>query len=485
MNINKTAKSLALISILTLVTACSNKQTQSSLNQLQNDLNTYKYSKYVRENLKTEKANLDIRKATAGIKQNEIQIALTKRQLINQKRKSRNSIANTIANNGLYKTTGHGDEKILTTVASRANVLTLALRNNLEIKSAKQAVTASLSKYDQVGFLEDMLSQYAAFTNTKKRTQFPSPGLLSLKSSIINQSVETERLRLKQKIQDVITQTQLAYTELHFTRAQIALIKKDISLLKSLKRELQNNYSSNTGELDGVVQVEIDLAKSRNNLQTAKDRLNTQTVRINSLLNRSPELSLGKLDKHTNDKYLLSQNSTTYIKQAQRNRIEIAILESELLQMQKVIQLSQKRLYPNLDSGLSILKNGKFSTKLKIKTNNVLAKDDDYLTETKAKVKALRLKIAALKTTTANDVQQYVSTHQSALKTQALYRNKVIPKSKVALDIANNSYETGETSYASVIDEQIKIVKYRLAALSAQYNAIISTFRLERIVSKK
>ena len=126
-----------------------------------------------------------------------------------------------------------------------------------------------------------------------------------------------------------------------------------------------------------------------------------------------------------------------------------------------------------------------FSTKPKIKTNDVLAKDDAYLNEIKAKVKALKLKIAALKTTTANNVQQYLSTHQSALKTQALYRNKVIPKSKVALDIAKNSYETGETSYASVIDEQIKIVKYRLAALSAQYNAIISTFRLERIVSKK
>ena len=483
MNYLKGAKKLSPLLIVGFLAACSNNQTQTSMSKLQSDFNAYKYSSYVKANLKPE--NVSVK--DSEIKSNDIskkQLALAKRQLSNSKNLSNNKISNTVNNNGLFKTTNSGNQKVLTSFVSLDNVVTLALHNNLDIKSAKEQVTASLAKYDQVGFLEDMLNQYAAFTNTKKPAQFPLPGLLSLKSAIIDQSVETQRLKLKQKVQDVITQTRLSYYELQFIQAEIVLINRDIGLLKSLKKELQNNYASNTGDLDGVLQVDIDLATSRNKLQTTKDRLNSEQVRLNTLLNRSPNLKIGKLDKIQNHKLDLASNSETYIKQAQANRIEITILLSELAQMEKVIQLSQKRFYPDLDSGFSRLKKGKFSTKPKIKTNTVFGKDDAYLTETRKKVKALKSKIAALKTKTADDVQQLVSKHQISRKTVKLYQNTVIPKSKVSLEIANNMYETGETNYAKVIKANKTLLKYRIELLNSQKQSVTNSILLERLVSK-
>ena len=477
---------ISLLVIVSFLSACSNKLANNNVSTLQSDLDAYQYSDYVKANLKPEVVNVESKNNTDKSLNSSIntqKVALAKRQLSNSKKQSSNNIANTISNNGLYKTTSKGNEKILMSLASLDNVLALALQNNLDIKSAKEQVSASLAKYDLVEFLEDMLNQYAAFTQTKKPPQFPLPGLLSLKSSIIDQSVETQRLRLKQKVQDVITLTRLSYYDLQFTRAEIKLIKQDIGLLKSLKKELQNNYSSNTGDLDEVLQVDIDLATSRNNLQTAKDRLNSQQVRLNTLLNRSSNLTLGQLDKIKTLNVKLPLENAKYIKQAKENRIEIAVLSSELAQMEKVIQLSQRNLYPNLDSGFSVLKNGKFSTKPKIKTNKVLAKDDAYLTETKAKMKALKSKIAALKVKTANDVQQYLTGQQIAQKTHKLYQSKVIPKSKVAQEIADNMYETGETNYASVLKAKKATLKYRLESLNAQHKVVVNKTKLDRITS--
>ncbi len=478
-------KYINLLLMLGLLSACSNSTSQLSINKLQSDFDRYKYSSYVKANLKPEEviAEKNTKLKSVQNTSNKQQMAFAKRQLSNSKKQSSNKIANTINNNGLYKATNRGNEKALSTKASLNNVLALALQNNLDIKSAKEQVTASLAKYDQVGFLEDMLNQYAAFTKTKKPAQFPLPGLMSLKSSIIDQSIETQRLKLKQKVQDVITQTSLSYYDLQIIRAEMILIKQDISLLSSLKKELQNNYASNTGDLDGILQVDIDLETSRNKLQTSKERFYSQQARLNSLLNLSPDLKMGALDKIRHKNSELSLDSSAYITQAQDNRVEIAILLSELAQMEKVIQLSQKRFYPDLDSGFSRTKNGQFSTKPKIKTNTFIAKDDAYLTETREKVKALKSKIASLKTKTADDVQRIIFKHSIARKTYMLYQSTVIPKSKVTLEIANNMYETGETNYAKVIEAKKLILKYRFDSLNNLKQILINKALLERLVS--
>ena len=474
-------KKISPLLMFVFLAACSNNQSQTIT--LQSDFDTYKYSSYVTANIKPESVDLEKDKTTND-DLNKQQIVLAKRQLSISKKKSTAKIANTVINNGLYKATKVGNDKNLASFASLDNVLTLALQNNLDIKSAKQKVTANLAKYDQVGFLEDTLNQYAAFTQTKKTAPFPLPGLLNLKSSIIDQSVETARLRLKQKIQDTVTQTMLAYYELQFSDAEIILIKKEIGLFKSLKQELQNNYSSNTGDLADILQVDIDIAKSRNSLQTIRDKRQTHQARLNALLNVSPALVMKKLDRVDDKNIKLSSKSKAYINQAQINRVEIEIMQSELAQMRKVIQLSQKRFYPDLDAGFSRFKNEKFSTKVKIKSNIVFGKDDSYLAETRTKMTALQSKIAALKTQTVADTQESFSKYQIANNKRSLYQNKVIPKAKVSLSIANNQYETGETNYVKVIKGQQMIVKYRLDSLTAIKELLINKAKLLRLVGK-
>jgi outer membrane protein TolC len=162
--------------------------------------------------------------------------------------------------------------------------------------------------------------------------------------------------------------------------------------------------------------------------------------------------------------------------------VEIALLQSELAKMQRVIQLSERQLYPDLDAGFSRTQNGKFNTKPKIKTNNFFAKNDAYLEETKQKAKALASKIAALKNTTSDALQQTLSNYQSQQSTYKLYQNKVIPKAKASLDIARNAFETGESDNVKVIKAQIAITKYRLLLLNAQSGMEVSRYKAERLI---
>ena len=411
-------KKILFLTAMISISACSSTNT---IKQLQSEFDHHKYSQYVVDNLKEQPPIVPVQSPD---KVTLVKLAKVKHQLSSRKKYASGQINGAVNQNGLYKPSSALQKQIaslgsknkyenwLRKHSSLNAVLTMALRNNLDIRSAQEQAQASLAKYDQVSYLDDMLSQYAAFTkdiklsgSTQKHKKsvssgFPFPGLTALKSSIIDESVKSSRLVLKQVTQDVVTNIRVAYHELQFADQEIVIIRKNTKLLRSLKEDLKNSYSSNTSELSGIVQVDIEIAANRNKLLVAKDNKQAKQARLNALLNLSPEFLLGKLDKLKAEK--LKSSLKQLVKEGQLKRVEIARLQTDLKKMEKIIQLSEKRFYPDFDAGFSRFQNGKFTTKPKIKKTNFFAKNDAYLAETRGKYNALKSKIKALKTKTAS-----------------------------------------------------------------------------------
>ncbi len=204
-----------------LLTACSQGKAVSSLQQ---DFDKHKYSDYVLANLRIKTPE----KNTVAIPQAP---ELNLRKTVPQATANTDSV---VVNNGLF-TPNRADSSIakLAKKAPLNTLLNIALKRNLDIKSSRQQLQASLAKYNQVEFLSDTLKQYAAFTDdialtgsAKKKTgvAYPAPGLNAIKASIIDESVKYSRLKLKQTTQDVITNVRIAYAELQTARREIRLL---------------------------------------------------------------------------------------------------------------------------------------------------------------------------------------------------------------------------------------------------------------------
>ena len=398
-------------------------------------------------------------------------------------------------------------ENTLKKQAALATVLSIVLKNNLAIKNSFEAAQANLAKYDQVSFLDDMLAQYAVFIkdlsltgstqkhNKSVATGFPFPGLMTLKAAIIDQAVETARLTLKQTTQNVISQTQQTYYKLQYSQREITIIQQEITLLDALKQELNNSYSSNTADLNSVIQVGIEVDKDNNRLQVAKDQKRALEAKLNALMNVSVDLKLGRLDPLKPLK-VRHKSTKTLIKIAQASRIEVALLKSDLQKMAKVIRLSEKRFYPDFDAGFSRFQNkttkqvgsgaqqASFNTRPKVKINSYFAKNDAYLSETKQKYKALQFKIKSLETQTADDIQQALSRYQSQQRTYQLYQSKILPKAKEALQVAKNDYEADGAGYIQVLDAQEILLKYRLSSNKALRDMNIEVSKIARLLGK-
>lgn len=506
---------ISMLSVLLLVSACSkNKQLNNELNHLENNFKQHKNSSYVNANLKP----ISYAKTKTQPRNKKINQRLKheRNKLANRKKQASARLNGVINHNGLYTPSAtqlrlsadnKSQQRRLKNKASLDNVLAIALRNNLDIRSALDDTKASLARYDQVSFLNDSLAQYATFTtdltltgsNQKQKNNsaksFPSPGLSALKTTIIDQTVEAKRLALKQTTQDVITQVRIAYFELQFIQQEISLANKNNKLLKVLKTQVRDSYSTydtdSKIDLATVLDVDIQINKNQNVLQIAKQKQRAQYARLNSLLNLrsgfSSGVSFGRFDPLK--RMTIKSSAQDLIKKAKHHRVEIALLQTQLKKLEYIIQLSQKRFYPDLNAGFSRFQSRgskqQFTTKPKIKINNFFAKDDAYLSETKLKHKALKSKINALKVNTEDAIQQALSVYKTQQQSHVLYQSKIIPKAKATLEIAKTLYETGETSYLDVIESEEKILNYQLLSLKTIKEMNISWAKVSRLVGIK
>jgi len=504
---------LPLLGVIGLSACSSIKPKTNTLQRLQYEADHHQYSSYVKNNLSPQAAisSAHVKKYPVNTGNISRFLAVEKKRMTQHKKRSHGSIRSVVGRNGLYTPSSASWQKSATKnslkqTAPLSAVLSIALRNNLDIKSSQQTALASLSKYDQVSALDDMLVQYSAFTkdinltgSTQKHNKsvssgFPFPGLTALKASIIDQSVESSRLQLKQTVQDVITQVRIAYYELQYAQQESSLTLQNNKLLQSLKEELENAYASNTSSLNEILQIDIEIEENRNSNRIAKNKQQAQQARLNALLNLDSTFKLGRLDALKPVR--MTRNAQQLLIIAKNKRVEIARLRSNLKKMKRIIQLSEKRFYPDFDAGYSRFQNrtsqqvgsnanrDAFSKRPKIKSNGFFAKNDAYLTETKLKYKALQAKINALNTKTADDIQQALSSYQTQKNHYTLYQSKILPKAKESLELAKNDFEAGEGGLANIISSQQMVLNYRLLVFKATAGMNVNVAKLKRIVGE-
>ena len=301
-----TGSRVALLGLVvaSLLPACSQREMRTIQSDYKNHNRTY--SSYVNDNLKDEakqnvkantknnaKNNAKVnrqtkQKASSQVTKISQQMKVVQAKLLASKGRASSHINNARQHNGLFtpsptlqKTVNslHNQtqqENWLKTHSSLQSVLSLVLRNNLSIQARLQEAKATLSRYDQVSFLDDTMAQYASFAGKPASANFPFPGLLSLKGSIIDSTVESSRLNLIKSIQDVLTEARIAYYELQFAQQENRLVMKKSDLLRALKDQMGDSFESQNTDLEVIVKVDVDIEKQRNRRQLAKYRLLAQ-----------------------------------------------------------------------------------------------------------------------------------------------------------------------------------------------------------------
>ena len=385
----------------------------------------------------------------------------------------------------------------------------LILIRNPDIKAAESRFRGAVERFSQVSNLDEILRQYTAFTEglmtgvgpmkgkDPVSMKFPFPGVLSLKGQIVQQEVVSERETLESVRRDAVTRIRKTYWNLIYIIKSEKITAEMVDLLRYLETVANTRYEAGKTSYQDVIKVRINRETLEEDLITLTERQRNLESEIREMLNFTPHDPLGS-PKQIRLPVSFPTLETLY-PIAQERRQELRRLRARVGKMERLIEMAETMILPPYTLNLSLFEDEAVtmvgSTAVKggfpITTESVrgagLPKtpwygiEDAYLRETRQKLRALREDQKKAETATNTMVRNAWYFLDRARRETALYRDEVVKLSRSALDVSTRGYESGNVSFADVIDSYTTWLKANLTLERNRSDLGIARAELERV----
>ena len=380
--------------------------------------------------------------------------------------------------------------KALRGVYSLKSLEMLVLLRNPDIKAAENRFQGAVERFSQVSNLDDILRQYTAFTERLMTgvgpmkgkdpvsMKFPFPGVLSLKGQIVHQEVASERETLESVRRDAVTRIRKTYWNLIYIIKSQKITAEMVGLLRYLETVANTRYEAGKASYQDVIKVLINRATLEEDLITLTERQRNLESEIREMLNFTPHDPLGspKLIRLPDSFPSLE----TLYPIALERRQELRRLRARIGKVERLIEMVETMILPSYTLNFSLYEDeavtmvGSAAVKESFPTTTESARgaglpktpwygtEDAYLRETRQQLEALRHDLVETEAATNTMVRNAWFTLDRARRETALYRDDVVKLSRSALDVSTRGYESGNVSFADVIDSYTTWLKANL-----------------------
>ncbi|MCF6245719.1 MAG: TolC family protein [Desulfobacula sp.] len=403
-------------------------------------------------------------------------------------------------------------KKILNQNVILDEIEVLSALRNPAILSAQKKVKAEIESFNQVLDLDENLKQYAAFTkdiNNKTgplkmkdsiKLKYPFPGLTSLKGRVVNDQVATLLEKMKIVRKNVITNVRKAYWNLVFIEKSITITTETIDAFERLKDVATVLYKSGKTSFQDIIKINIEIEILIEDLVTLTSKKKNIEIKIFELLNLPVNTRAGNVIFI--NPYKITGAPEDLYPVARQKRQELKALRHQINKVQNMIELAESMVQEPFTLGLSTYEDeavktvGSDSEKLSFQektmaamTNQSPAKpwygiDDPWLRQTRQKLLSLKQALVDLENSTDRKVRDswfYVDKNKRELE---LYKKRILPLSKSALDVSTREYESGSIPFSQAIGSYTYWLKVKLTVVKKQADLGSSIAALENIIGK-
>ena len=383
----------------------------------------------------------------------------------------------------------------------------LVLLRNPGVISAENAFRGKLHAYSQVLGLDEVLRQYAAFTQSvmtgvgslmdkeSSAMKFPFPGILALKGEIVNQEVIISRQVLETARKTAVSEARRLYWKLHANRRFQEITQVALSLLDQLELSARKRYEVGQETLQEVLRVQIQQIKLAEELRTLKEDQKTLHAGIRSLLDLHPSAVSGVPQSRDPRREVVDIDRISAL--ASENSQELRTIRSMIGRMERMIEMAETEIYPPFTQNLSLFENnavfqvgainsGKASSD--VSTGDGLPKnpwfglEDAYLQETRENLLALRSDLKKAENDTRFKVRDGWFRLDQAIREERLYTKKITELSRLSSEVTALRYEAGVAELRDVIEFYMIWFDARLSGERKKAEIGITRANLEEIV---
>lgn len=345
------------------------------------------------------------------------------------------------------------------------NYLQTAADNNPGLKAKFSEYMSALEKVPQVGALPDPTVAFGYFiqpVETRIGPQqgrigvsqmFPWFGTLGAKEDVATQMAQAKYEMFEEAKAKLFYDVKSTWYNLYFTNRAIAITRENIDILNTFQKLALVKIEAGKASAVDELRVEMEILELENQLKLLLDKLNTQNIAFNNLLNVDEQQQVLLPELLNEDE--LSMNREAILDSIRLNNHQVLNLEFQEASYEYQQLVAKKMGKPSFNIGLDYIFIGESSNS--VLSANESGKDAVIFPMVGIKVPLYRKK--------------YTSMVKEAVFMQESVQNKKIDK----VNILESIYEKANTDYMDAgrrIDlhvKQLELARKALRILESEY----------------
>ncbi|MHC5010190.1 MAG: TolC family protein [Planctomycetota bacterium] len=391
-----------------------------------------------------------------------------------------------------------------------AGLLEAAARRNPRIAAAKSRWLAARTRPVQARSLPDPLLTYTEFLSPVEtrvgpmdrsfmlRQNIPFPGRLDAAGRMAERQADVQRFEYEILLRDTVAEVKVSFAELLYLHRAIEIVEQNQQIARQLAEKASALYARD-GEVapDAVslfdtLKAQSQLAQLGYDLITLVELRKTEEAKLNALLSRSPDASLGRPVPLAYRPLQVSRERLFEIALDRRQELKAALQKIAVAEeARRIAELSQ---VPDFSVGLQHTVIGSASSPVAGSGDDALALTLGFslpvwLEKNRARIhEAEQLRRAATEDRRAQiddlmgRITQVDFQLESARRLVELYGTSLIPQAEEAMRIAEDWRDTGRDTFGRLLEAQSVWLNFQLAYQRslADYEQIVA--RLEQLV---
>lgn len=324
------------------------------------------------------------------------------------------------------------------------------------------------------------------------KQKFPFFGKRDLKAEVAAKEAETLKASYEAVKQEVVRQVKRAFYQLFYVSTIIDITNDEKEILKGFEQIAAVKYETGKGNQQNILKIQVEISRMQDRLLNLASVKLTAEARLNTLLDRSLDTSLGKpMQPEFKDFFFIKQQ---LFRIARENRPELKGGAARIAKSDGMLGLAKKDFYPDLTIGVNYIQNDEGP--LRVSDNgddamNVMfsvnvpiwrQKLSSQVRSAVENIKAQKNAYQQILNRTLFEVEDNLFKIQTARETFNLYRNVLIPQAEQSLRSAEAGYITGIVNFLDLLDAERVLLKIQFGHWKAYTDYLKYIADMERYV---
>ena len=360
-----------------------------------------------------------------------------------------------------------------------------ALQNNPEISAAKIKWEVFKEKIPQSYALEDPMFGFGIVnlpTNFSFKEEdmtmkefsisqkFPFPGKRPLMKEMASKEAEAVSAEIQGKIHQIIKDVKIAYYDLSHNYRTTEVTQRNKRILEDFAKIAETRYAVGEGIQQDVFKAHVEVSKMVDDLIMLGQRKRSLEAKLNALLNRPPETSVGEPGEVVFRKFPFTMEELQ--KMALEMNPTLKGMKKMIEAKEKAYALAKREYYPDFNFKFAY---GQRDNGPDMKRRDMLAgmmemnipiffrsKQDRKVAETKAEILGAEAQYRAMKNEILYMVADMSSMIQRVERQIDLYKTGIIPQASLQINSAMSAYRVNRADFMTLLDSRMTLYKYEL-----------------------